>query len=163
MNNINKRFLAMMNRLPLKGQRLAWVDFNRGGYTEDEERDGRVVLDAPLEEANVMTSLVDLQAITGTPIPPASKTTGQDVVLHRPVIDIDHRVTVVESSTAGHSHLYIDLMLPWADLVKLLEVMAEIGLVEPGYVSASKARGYTAVRLPWVSKNDLSDREVREA
>lgn len=161
MNKISKTFLAMWNRLPLKGQRVAWVDFNRGGYTDDEERDGRVVLDAPLEEANVMTSLVDLQAVTGIPMSGGGVATG--VVLHRPVIDIDHRVTVVESSTAGHSHLYIDLMLPWADLVKLLEVMAEVGLVEPGYVGASKARGYTAVRLPWVPKEDLSDREVREA
>lgn len=160
----NKRFLAMMNRLPLKGQRLAWVDFNRGGYTEEEEADGRVVLDAPLEEANVMTSLVDLADVTGAPMVGARRTVDRsDVVLHRPVIDIDHRVSVVESSTAGHSHLFVDLMMPWDDVVKLLEVMAEIGLVEPGYVNASKARGYTAVRLPWVSKNQLSDEEVRGA
>lgn len=155
----NKTFLAMMNRLPLKLQRLAWVDFNRGGYTEDEAADGRVVMDAPLEEANVMTSLVDMTALTGLPEPEG----GQDVVLHRPVIDIDHRLVAVESSTAGHSHLYVDLMMPWEDVVKLLEVMAEVGLVEPGYVNASKTRGHTAVRLPWVSKHDLSDKEVREA
>lgn len=161
---ISKAFLAMINRLPLKGQRLAWVDFNRGGYTEEEEADGRVVLDAPLEEANVMTSLIDLAAVTDLPMVGAQHTVGRDdVVLHRPVIDIDHRVAVVESSTAGHSHLFVDLMMPWDDVVKLLDVMAEIGLVEPGYVSASKARGYTAVRLPWVSKSQLSDEEVRGA
>lgn len=162
---INKKFQALLDRLPLRGQRLAWVDFNRGGYTAEEEVDGRVVLDAPLEEANVMTSLVDVPGITGRRLAPASRTTGKenDVVLHRAVIDIDHPVTVVKSSTAGHSHLFIDLVIPWGDLVKLLEVMAEIGLVEPGYVNASKARGYTAVRLPWVSKEDLTDREVREA
>lgn len=160
----NKRFLAMINRLPLAGQRLAWVDFARGGYTEDEEADGRVVLDPPLEEANVMTSLVDLASTTGRPLPSAEHTTGpQEVILHRPVIDIDHQVAVVESSTAGHSHLFVDVIMPWEDLVKLLEVLAEIGLVEPGYVGASKARGYTAVRLPWVSKEQLSDQEVREA
>jgi len=161
---ISRKFLAMMNRLPLQGQRLAWVDFNRGGYTQDEEADGRVILDPPLEEANVITSLVDIDAMTGRRIVGAEKTTGRsDITLHRVVVDVDHPVTVVESSTAGHSHLYVDLMLPWEDLVKLLEVMADIGLVEPGYVSASKARGYTALRLPWVSKSELSDEEVMGA
>lgn len=160
----NRKFLAMMNRLPLQGQRLAWVDFARGGYTEEEEADGRVVLDAPLEESNVMTSLVDIASITGlASLGDHEETSARDVVLHRPVIDIDHRVAVVESSTAGHSHLFVDVMMPWEDLVKLLEVLAEIGLVEPGYVNASKARGYTAVRLPWVSKEQLTDEEVRGA
>jgi len=162
--NVSKRFLAMMNRLPLRGQRLAWVDFNRGGYTQDEEADGRVILDPPLEEANVITSLVDIDVMTGRRIVGAEKTTGRsDITLHRIVVDVDHPVTVVESSTPGHSHLYVDLMLPWEELVKLLEVMADIGLVEPGYVNASKARGYTAVRLPWVSKSELTDEEVMGA
>lgn len=158
----NKRFLAMMNRLPLRGQRLAWVDFLRGSSSDDEEQDVSVLMDAPLEEANVMTSLVDLAASTGAP-KNANGVGRDDVTLHRPVIDIDHVVKVVESSTAGHSHLYVDVMMPWEDVVKLLEVLADIGLVEPGYVNASKARGYTAVRLPWVSKSDLSDHEVRGA
>lgn len=160
----NKRFLAMMNRLPLKGQRLAWVDFDRGGYTDDEEADGRVILDAPLEEANVMTSLVDIDAVNGRRIVGAKQTTERGAItLHRVVLDVDHPVTVVESSTAGHSHVFVDLMLPWQDLVKLMEVLAEIGLVEPGYVNASKARGYTAVRLPWITKGQLTDDEVRNA
>lgn len=161
----NKRHLAMTNRLPMNGQRLAWVDFNRGGYTEEEERDGRVVMDAPLEAANVITSLVDIQSITGTmqERDKQSPRISDNVTLHRPVIDIDHPVKIVESSTAGHSHLYVDLVMPWDDLVKLLDVLAEIGLVEPGYVNASKARGYTAVRLPWVSKAELTDQEVQGA
>jgi len=146
----NKKFLAMMNSLPLKGQRLAWVDFLRGGSSDDEEQDARVVLGAPLEEANIVTSLMDIPQSSG-------------VSLHRPVIDIDHLVAVVESSTAGHSHLYVDLAMPWEDVVKLLEVMAEVGLVEPGYVNASKARGYTAVRLPWITKEQLGDEELKEA
>jgi hypothetical protein len=43
--------------------------------------------------------------------------------------------------------------MPWGQYVKLLDVMAECGILEPGYVGASKARGFSAVRLPWVSKN----------
>lgn len=145
-----KRLRSLVNRLPLIGQRLAWVDFYRGGSSDDEEQDRAVVVGAPLEAANVMTSLMDIPALEGEP-------------MHRPVIDIDHRAVVVESSTGGHSHLYIDLMMPWGDYLKLLDVMVEVGLVEPGYVNASRARGYTAVRLPWVSKHDLSDEEVRGA
>jgi hypothetical protein len=146
----NKKFLAMMNRLPLTGQRLGWVDFLRGNSSDDEVQDTSVVLGAPLEEANIITSLMDLP-----------NSSGMD--MHKIVLDIDHKVTVVESSTAGHSHLYVDVMMPWEHVVKLMEVMAEIGLVEPGYVNASKARGYTAVRLPWISKEQLSDEEVRGA
>jgi hypothetical protein len=139
----------MQNRLPMDGQRLAWVDFCRGGSSDDDEQDKSVVLDAPLEEANVITSMMDIPAL--------------DEPMHRPVIDIDHKVTVVESSTAGHSHLYIDVMMPWSDYLKLLDVMVEVGLVQPGYVNASRARGYTAVRLPWVPKEQLTDDEVMGA
>jgi len=117
----NKRYLAMMNRLPIKGQRVAWVDFDYSGYQEIP--DGALVMDAPLEEANVITSLVDLPA-------------GSGVTLHKPIIDIDHRVVAIESTTSGHSHLYVDVPMPWEDLVKLLDVLVEIGLVEPGYAEA---------------------------
>lgn len=145
----NKKFQAMVNRLPLKGQRLAWIDFSYGGY--DEHQDGAVVMDAPIQEANAITSLMD--------IPGAASS----ITLHKPLIDIDHPVVVVESSTPGHSHLYIDLPMPWADVVKLLDVMVEVGLVEPGYADACKDDGYTTLRLPWVSKSELSDKEARGA
>lgn len=158
----NKTFLAMMNRLPLKGQRLGWVDFLRNHSSDSEQQDvGGVVLDAPIEEANIMTSLIDVDTIGGRELAPARRTTGRESIdMHRPVIDIDHGVRVVESSTPGHNHLFIDVMMPWEDVVKLLEVMAEIGLVQPGYVNASKARGFTAVRLPWITKEQLTDSEV---
>lgn len=71
---------------------------------------------------------------------------------HYPVLDLDLPVYVVPSSTPGHSHVYIDALLPWAKYCKLLDVLAECGLVEEGYVAASKARGHTALRLPWVRK-----------
>lgn len=140
----NKRFLAMMNRLPIQGQRLAWIDFAYGGYEEQE--DGAVVMDAPIEEANAITSLMDIPAA------------GAAITLHKPILDIDHRVIAIESSTPGHSHLYVDLPMPWEDLVKLLDVMVEIGLVEPGYAEACKDDGYTTLRLPWVPKSELADR-----
>jgi hypothetical protein len=73
--------------------------------------------------------------------------------LHQIVIDVDHPVHVVESSTPGHHHLYVEIPpVPTEDYFEWLEASAKIGLVEPGYVSAFKARGFSCVRLPWVSK-----------
>jgi hypothetical protein len=72
--------------------------------------------------------------------------------MHTVAVDIDHRMTVVPSSTEGHGHLYIDVKMPWEDYLKLLRVMAEVGLVEPGYVAASERRSATHLRLPWESK-----------
>lgn len=66
--------------------------------------------------------------------------------LHAPVIDLDLPAMLVPSATPGHHHLYLDVGMPWDDLVKLLNVMAEVGLVQPGYVAAAIARGATDVR-----------------
>lgn len=75
-----------------------------------------------------------------------------DSDLHAPVIDVDLPMRWVPSSTPGHGHLYIDHPMPAAYMWALIELLAEIGLVEPGYLRASQARGYTSVRLPWVKK-----------
>lgn len=92
-------------------------------------------------DANVITSL-------------DARSRGNWLDLHRPVIDIDLPVAVRESSP-GKSHLYIDYALTWAEYQSLLQVMVDIGLVEPGYLKASQERGYTAVRLPWIEKEQL--------
>lgn len=73
---------------------------------------------------------------------------------HKPVIDLDFPCALVPSSTEGHFHLYLDKVLKADDLMKLLKVMSEVGLVEEGYYKASLARGYTSVRLPWVTKKE---------
>lgn len=83
--------------------------------------------------------------------------------LHLPVIDIDLPIKVIPSSTEGHFHLYIDYPLGWDEYQSLLDVMAEVGLVQPGYVAAAKRRGHTDVRLPWVHKKEpepLSDDDL---
>lgn len=71
---------------------------------------------------------------------------------HMVVLDLDVPAALVPSSTPGHSHLYIETSMPWDVYVNLLTAMADAGILEPGYVGASKERGFTAVRLPWVSK-----------
>jgi hypothetical protein len=123
---------------PFPGNVMMQIDL-KDSYADADDR----IPTTDLSKATVVTSLVESQ--------PTNDRSGG--VVHRPVIDMDFPVKVIESSTPGHSHLYIDREIEWDDYVKLLEVMAEIGLVEPGYVSASKDRGFTALRLPWVKKH----------
>lgn len=66
--------------------------------------------------------------------------------LHMPVIDLDIPCRLVPSRTPGHHHLYIDQPITWDAFVPILDAMAAAGLVEYGYVNASKARGTTFVR-----------------
>lgn len=71
---------------------------------------------------------------------------------HNLMLDIDGPAALVPSSTAGHSHLYIEAAMTWENYAKLLDVLADCGIIERGYADASKARGFTALRLPWVRK-----------
>lgn len=73
---------------------------------------------------------------------------------HRPLLDIDFPAAVIPSSTEGHCHLYIDKELEWKDYKKLLNILADLGIIEHGYRGASLARGYSALRLPWIKKNE---------
>lgn len=75
-------------------------------------------------------------------------------VLHYPVIDLDLPARLIPSSTPGHYHLYLDTPVDWGKFVAVLDAMVDAGLVEGGYVEASKERGHTCVRLPWVGKLD---------
>lgn len=75
---------------------------------------------------------------------------------HCPFIDIDMPVKVVPSSTPGHYHLYIDHPVPWPKYLALLEAMVDAGIVQPGYLRASRARGFTSLRLPWARKESGS-------
>ena len=72
---------------------------------------------------------------------------------HAPVIDLDLPVRLIPSTTPGHFHLYIDRLMSAEDMFDLLDTMARVGLVEPGYAEVSRARGYSSVRLPWVKKD----------
>lgn len=76
---------------------------------------------------------------------------------HLPVIDLDIDAHLEPSSTPGHHHLYLEKPMSKDDYLKLLKVMAEVGLVEWGYYEATVKRGYSTVRLPWVFKEEIND------
>ena len=119
---------------PFPGQVVRYVEFSGSWYGEY-----RPYTQSP-EGASVVTSEVGDHKFRPT--------TGR----HKPVLDIDLPVKVLPSSTEGHHHLFIDKEMSWEDYEKLLNVLVEVGIVEPGYRNASVARKHSAVRLPWIKK-----------
>ena len=77
---------------------------------------------------------------------------GNTQTKHRPILDIDIPMHIIPSTTEGHGHLYIDKELTWWEYKRLLEVLADCGIIERGYLNVSIAREHTAVRLPWIKK-----------
>ena len=71
---------------------------------------------------------------------------------HKLLVDLDVPAYLIPSSTPGHSHLYIDVTTTSENLFRVLDALARAGAVEDGYAGASRARGYSALRLPWVKK-----------
>jgi hypothetical protein len=137
------------HELPMPGQVLLNITSfsdSEGIYSHNAERREPVV---DVARANSITS----RTVTSLLAPTA---------IHKPVLDIDFPATLVESSTPGHHHLYIDKELTWEQYTKLLEVMVEVGLLQRGYVDAAIARGYTTVRLPWVKKDGPSLSELMD-
>jgi hypothetical protein len=86
----------------------------------------------------------------------------QPETFHRPILDLDMDAHLVPSTSAAHHHLYLDKVMTWSNYVKLLDVLAEVGIIEPGYRDASIAREFTAVRLPWITKPVPADPKPEE-
>ncbi len=119
---------------PLDGLTLQVVP-NIGDYKPDEEIHNTERFETDdLAKATVITS----------------KTLASE--RHKVVLDLDLPAKLIPSTTPGHFHLYVDHEIEWDVYANLLDALEKAGLVEPGYVNASKDRGYTAARLPWVRK-----------
>lgn len=98
-----------------------------------------------LDEANVISSLIDPVKFDLADVEPTPK-------LHTVVLDIYVPATMVDSTSPGHHHLFIDSVMTQDTYFALLDALANAGVIEQGYANASKARGFSAVRLPWVKK-----------
>jgi len=114
---------------------LRWTSGSEDGETSED------VKVAEVGEADIIAS-----QITGSP-------------KHTIMIDLDVPARLVPSSTPGHTHLYIDTPTSWDAFCVLLDALVIAGVLEEGYANASKARGYTALRLPWIKK-EASPAEV---
>lgn len=71
---------------------------------------------------------------------------------HLPVLDLDYEAHLEPSSTIGHYHLYLNRFIEHGKYMKLLEALADCGLIERGYNDAAQKRGATFVRVPGVRK-----------
>lgn len=76
----------------------------------------------------------------------------RDPGVHYPCIDIDVPVKLVESSTPGHHHLYINVEMTWGQYKDILNALWCAGVIEGGYLAAAIRRERTDVRLPWIKK-----------
>lgn len=136
---------------------LAIEDPEDPAYDGDQELipDGQ---DA-ITHAEVMTSWTGAREEPKTPAGPNdwSALAHQPETFHRPVLDLDFDAHLFPSSSADHHHLYLDKVLTWTQYVKLLDVLAEVGIIEQGYRDASVAREFTSVRLPWIAKAAPAD------
>lgn len=73
---------------------------------------------------------------------------------HVVALDVDYPVHVVESSTPGHFHLYMEVPggIPHEGYMALVALLGHLRIIEPNYASVSIQRGHTDLRLPWVRK-----------
>ena len=73
--------------------------------------------------------------------------------IHRPIFDFDGmECTLVPSSTPGNFHLYVEKEVEWEKWLKVLESMAEAGLIQWGFYRLSKLRGASFARKPGIVK-----------
>lgn len=146
----------MLARLPkwVQGHRLAKLGKRPDQFTREDGAEYDAELVDRVEDAEVLTSWTGQMEEPPTPAGPNdwSALAHQPETFHRPILDLDMDAHLVPSSSADHHHLYLDKVLTWSDYVKLLDVLAEVGIIEPGYRDASVAREFTAVRLPWITK-----------
>jgi hypothetical protein len=105
-------------------------------YGEDDE-----CKFAPEAEANLVTSV-------------SSHQTNPHTVLHKPQLDLDVPNHYLYSSTEGHGHLLVDVDIPWDKYLQWLQLSADLGIIQQGWVNASKRRGYTTLRLPHIKKTE---------
>jgi hypothetical protein len=91
------------------------------------------------KDANVVSSELDGKTIGGF--------TG-----HAPALDIDVPAYLIESGTPGHTHLYLDVPMTWSQYMKLLKVMAEVGILQASWVDGALQEGATVLRVPWKKK-----------
>lgn len=71
---------------------------------------------------------------------------------HMPIIDLDYNFAVVDSSTQGHQHLYLNVEISRLKFTVLMLALWFAGVVETGYAVWSLRRGGNFVRMPGVVK-----------
>lgn len=159
MSGVTAGLRAMLGRL--QAYRVDWkysfVPAEDKVYEPGTDREK----ESNLSEANVISSAL-LNAHTVINFDPTKALAAQELVpRHAVLIDIDYPAHLVESSTPGHYHLYLDVPggVKHEDYMELLAMLAKCKIIEQGYADVSIARGHSDLRLPWVSKDDQKKHE----
>ena len=112
-------------------------------------------LDADEEYGSDLNDRVEIENVQGTEDLYAANLIGSATELfglHMPLFDIDYSAKMIESSTPGHFHLYLDKPISWDAYIKVLEAMRDAGLVEVGFCDNAIKRGQAFLRTPWTFK-----------
>jgi hypothetical protein len=81
---------------------------------------------------------------------------------HTVMLDIDHPCKLVESTTPGHYHLYIDVEVDDRQYANVLKALVDAGIVQFGFAWGYAMRKATSLRLPWVKKESVTDDVVAD-
>ena len=73
---------------------------------------------------------------------------------HMPILDLDFPHHFEESTTKGHTHLYIDVPMSRTKLFGLVLVLWWCGVIEMGHAVWTLRRGASFVRVPGVEKTE---------
>ncbi len=114
------------------------------GFVKDFLRDSSDTSD--IEQPVVMADLSQANIITSR--------YNDGTARHALLLDLDHPAWLVKSTTEGHFHLYVDVPggIPHERYFALLGSLADCGVIERGYEKASRVRGFSSLRQPWVKK-----------
>lgn len=91
-----------------------------------------------------------VKALNSAGIPQRTEPYAQTTYL---TIDLSVPYHLVPSSTPGHSHLYLNVDVPWDEYKKLLLVLAHLCVVQRGWVDTAVKHGRSVARLPWIAKS----------
>ncbi len=142
------RYLELINQKLRKFKVIDWG--NDDSQTKGENRPGDRVQSDSLVNANVVSS----RHIEDDPLEYMTGEGEHAGARHALVLDIDHPTWLMPSTAPDHYHLYVDVPggITNEKYNALLTALADAGVIEWGYASASIARGWTSVRLPWIAK-----------
>ncbi len=140
-----RNLLALLSRLTTWRVTRFATDSD-GLETWEDDREPAAVHDG----ANVVSSLI------ATEPNPWFDTALEPTRMHAVLLDLDVPAYLVPSTREGHSHLYIDVHVQEESYFKLLDALADCHVIERGYANASKKKGGTFLRLPWVKKEEVA-------
>jgi len=101
-----------------------------------------------MQVEKVIAALPEYASMVSSKVMEHGAYTGQ----HTLMLDLDYPVTLVESTTTGHYHLYADRLMTWTQYRGVLRAMSAAGLIERGYYRAAVRQKATMLRPPWVKK-----------